>query len=139
MPDPAVVRLRPPSEVEALDDLHGALGQLWVAAPGVVDVDRAAFTTAVAEVLANVIRHARVPPGACIEVELRAGGDVLRAEIVDDGQPYVPSPPVADDGGELDGIDLLAESGRGLQIARALATVAYARVDGRNRWTVTRP
>jgi len=138
----AVVRLWPRSELGALDDLHAALAELWAAAPGVAAGERTAFTTAVAEVLANVVRHAQVPPGCRIEVELRADGPRLRAEIVDDGEPYrepdVEDPvPTAADGDGLDVLDL-AESGRGLPIARAIATVAYERDGGRNRWTVER-
>lgn len=114
-----------------LDAVHALLDGLWAAHPAVGDRDRLLFATAVAEVAANVVAYTGDP----VQVDLRlqvADGEV-RAELEDDGVPApddVLDPPPADD---------LAESGRGIAIARAaLDELSYRRDGDRNRWTLVR-
>jgi serine/threonine-protein kinase RsbW len=116
----------------SLDLVHGSLERLWTRMqPPAGDTFRALFETAVAEVAANILEHAR-PPGEelRLELELAAWPDRLEAQLWDDGQPFAKS--IVARGF---GADDLPERGRGLQIALlALDELGYEIVGGRNRW-----
>lgn len=115
-----------------LDELHAALDRLWAQAPDVEERARMRFATAVSEVLGNVVVHGRTGAGAIpsVRVSLQAGTDGLRAELLDDGVALDPDAAL----NELPEDDL-AESGRGLALARAaLDELHYVREDGGNRW-----
>ena len=80
------------------------------------------------ELSSNVARH--TPGPARVVLERRGGTVVLHVE--DRGEPFAPPPGVEP--------DLLAESGRGLFMIRALAAnVRIERVDGGNRVSVVLP
>ena len=114
-----------------LDALHALLESLWVEAPAVTDRDRIAFTTAVAEVVANVVEHATLAQPVPVRVVLQSADDELRALLEDTGLPF--DPPVDESPGPL------AESGRGLPMARALVDeLLYERDGPINRWLVVR-
>lgn len=120
-----------PAQPDCLDELHAALDRLWREAPDVQEPARMRFSTAVSEVLGNVVVHGRTGEGAIatVRVSLKAEPGALRAELLDDGIALAPGAAVT----ELPEDDL-AESGRGLALARAaLDELHYVR-DGGNRW-----
>ena len=47
----------------------------------------------VSEVVTNGVRHADAPDGSHIGLEVCVEGDVLRAEVVDEGSGFEPDPP----------------------------------------------
>jgi serine/threonine-protein kinase RsbW len=121
-----------PGQPASLDTLHAALAIFWErveqAEPSGDGMRRIRFDTAVAELVANVIEHALGGDASMSAgVTLRAIGDELSFDIVDEGRPFPGS------NGELP--DELEESGRGLQIARQLLDeLVYERHHGANRW-----
>lgn len=124
-------RFAGPAVPQRIDELHEALEQLWLESPDIAGRDRARFTTAAAEVLANVVEHGITARGDCPEVEVRldAAQGRLEAEFVDDGDPIPDaawtSAPVAE----------TAESGRGLALVRATVDdCQYRRAGDRNHW-----
>lgn len=131
MPDVPV----PPRELEtsalpgSLDELHALLDEVWRDAPDTTDRDRMAFTTALAEVAANVVEHAARFEPVRLRLVVHVRPDRLEAHVEDRGHPYRASAPAADE---------LAESGRGLAMARALVDeVLYERDGPVNRWVVS--
>lgn len=122
-------RLETEAAPEALEQVHALLASVWDDAPEVDEMTRIRLTTAVAELVANVVEHGRTvsdgPPVLVLTVDA-APGQVV-AELEDDGVGYPP-------GGELPD-DPMAESGRGLALVRAAVDEAdYERHDGRNHW-----
>src|SRR5262245_52455773 len=133
-----------PASAERLQDVHDALARFWVAVarlggapPGAW---RAAFETAVAEVAANIVRHAYPDgtPRGTMRFRLCAFPDTIQARFADrgvdfrapaadpDDPPELPPPPddapAGDDPDDPDDplafLDL-AEGGYGLPLARA--------------------
>ncbi len=125
-----------------LDALHGALDRLWHCGETQTSAFpdqrwRFEFTTAVVEIVANIVRHA-YPVEAentartarltfalladRVEAILTDRGVALSGDLAD----LTPEPPA----------DVLEESGRGLAIARSLLDeLTYERrPDGTNRW-----
>lgn len=110
-----------------LDAIHAAMDRFWleVASAAVSLPDqmwRYEFLTAVAEIAGNIVRHAYpdgTGPGP-LEMTLTAYSHRVEAELRDRGVPFEEIPG-ADAASEADLLDLddLAESGRGLMIARA--------------------
>ena len=126
----AVQRFEAQADPECLEQLHASLDALWHAEPGVAKNERMRFTTAVAEIVANVVEHGRTADGGSpvLAVELEAGAARLRAQVEDDGVAYDAHPPEA---AELD------ESGRGIELARsAVDSLVYEHSSGRNRWEI---
>ena len=115
-----------------LEAVHHAMEELWSAVPDVPTRDRIRFDTALAEVVANVVRHA-VPAGdqaVHVKVALTVDDDSARAEVVDDGIAV----PVDLDR-ELP--DETAVSGRGLVlIQRATDQFGFERRSGHNVWRI---
>lgn len=117
-----------PASVESLDRVHQALERFWRRAgasrrvPSAVQI---ALSTAVAEIVTNILRHARADS---FGLTLRASGDTLEACLTDRGVPF--REPVAGPVPEL------AEGGRGLLLARrSVSRLEYSRsADGENRW-----
>jgi len=122
-----------PATAERLQDVHDALARFWAAVAGSLHNApagpwRAAFETAVAEVAANIVRHA-YPDGAAgaggkMRFRLDAYPDAIEARFADDGvdfrpgagdaagplraPPPEPAPPAAAGPvhlGDLDGLD----------------------------------
>jgi serine/threonine-protein kinase RsbW len=95
--------------------------------------DLAMMETAVIEVLGNVVEHG-TPPGAIgYDFRLDVTGGHLRALLLETGDPV----PMRAKGPDED--DELAESGRGMAIARAaLSELRYERRGEVNAWTMTR-
>ena len=112
-----------------LDELHALLDQLWQDALVTTPRERMAFTTALAEVVANVVEHAARFEPVPVRLVLFLRPDLLEAHVEDRGRPYRESLPAGDE---------LAESGRGLEMARALVDeVLYERDGPVNRWVVS--
>jgi serine/threonine-protein kinase RsbW len=91
------------------------------------------FATAVAEVATNIIRHREPGAETTMVLTLRVEPDRIEALFSDDGSVVVTLVPDASSSDEL------AESGRGLDIARAtLDEISYTRADGLNQWHLLR-
>lgn len=113
-----------------LDAVHALLDDLWGLAPGVGTTDRMCFTTALAEVAANIVEHAARAGIVPVRLVVQCSAGELRALFEDHGAPYEEAPGCEDE---------LAESGRGLQMARALTDeLLYEREGPVNRWLVVR-
>lgn len=115
---------------QGLKSLHRLVERAEDAYP---DVDPEAFMmmeTAVIEIAGNVVEHGLPPGQISWKVVLRVADDVLEGVLSDDGQEYA---------GDLSAMmpDPLAESGRGIPLARAvLDELSYSREDGKNVWTM---
>jgi serine/threonine-protein kinase RsbW len=125
--------LRTCSAPQCLESIHGLLARLWADASEVSAEDRIRFETAVAEVAANIVEHATAGAVVDLSLEVRAYPDRVEALFCDTGAPAdidLDSASLPDD---------MAESGRGLAIARAAVDeVVYERDGCVNRWRVTR-
>ncbi len=100
------------------------------------------FTTALAEVAANGLRHA-YPTAADkrpLQVRLRLFPDRVEALLIDHGAPYEPLPTAHDAPDRTTDIATLPESGYGLFIARtALDSLRYRRTrSGYNCWKLVK-
>jgi serine/threonine-protein kinase RsbW len=118
----------------SLDEIHDLFARLWADADDVTARDRIAFETAVCEVAANIVEHATRGEVVDMRLLLRAPADRVEAHLEDLGYAYdaaaLPDP--ADD-------DPLAETGRGMGIARALTDeLVYERDGAVNRWFLLR-
>ncbi|HXW06422.1 MAG TPA: ATP-binding protein [Vicinamibacterales bacterium] len=91
------------------------------------------------EVVTNVIRYAHEDDGRQhpIVVRLALEGDVLTAQVEDDGRAFNPlEAPTPDTGA---GIDQRPVGGLGLHLVRSvMSSVEYRREDGRNVLTLKR-
>ncbi len=133
------------ASLDGMDAFHGLLERYWRAAGGRLPCPpdarwRALFDSSVAEIAANIVRHAYRPADrpATFHVSLRCYGDRMEAVLVDNGVPYVLVPMVdpTDMAKSLETLDL--EGGWGLPIAHAAADdVEYTRSeDGWNMWRI---
>jgi hypothetical protein len=135
----ALQRIEVIARSEHLGAIHAAFERIWEVAldwfptpPGVVW--RAEFETALAEIGANIVKHASPPEEPCrMRLEMGLYSDRIEAVFADNGLPAtIPdeSAAPADD----------QESGRGLFIARrALDSVDYERTsDGENTWRLVK-
>ncbi|KAA1416838.1 ATP-binding protein [Nocardioides humilatus] len=117
---------------EGVEALHDLLEQVGSEHPEVDSSDLMLFETAVIEIANNVVEHGR-PLG---KVQWRFSLDVLpgqlEAVLSDSGEAYP---------GDIDYVmpDELAESGRGLPLARAiLDEIDYTRAGDANHWHLVR-
>lgn len=111
------------------------LRETWAAHSEVPKAIRMEVGTAAAEVANNILDHAGRGRDLRIRMETRVFDDHVRVDFTDDGLP-----------GELDlnamlMPDVMAESGRGLPLARAsLSDLSYRRDESGNHWTlISRP
>lgn len=128
--DPLALDCRPD---ELLDAVHALLERAWAAHPEVGEVDRMMIVTAVGEIAANVVEHGATATVASLSVAVDDDG--VRVELWDDGDPLpadtVTSATMPD--------DPLAESGRGIALARdAMDELTYRRDGERNHWSMAR-
>lgn len=119
-----------------LDQIHAALVRFWARLQPPADESfKLLFSTAVAEIAANILEHAR--PGRRrlrLDLRLEAWPDRVEACFVDDGLPMAPKTK-----GQGAGARLLAERGRGLGIAlAALDQLTYESQAGCNRWRLVK-
>ena len=118
---------------ESLELLHDLLDEVRRDRPDLDPDALSMFETAIVEIHGNVIEHGRPEGNVLYDFTLHVQEDRLVGVLWDDGQG-------APDLSEVDSLpDEVSESGRGLWLARAtLSDLAFDRVDGRNRWTLTR-
>lgn len=130
----ATLELETPATPESIDRVQDMIADLVAGTADDLDfTDRMRFETALVEIIGNVVEHG-IPAAGCVvrmHVSVQRSADELTAVITDDGvEAHI----------DIDGATMSAdddESGRGLAMARALATeLRYERVSGRNRWTV---
>jgi serine/threonine-protein kinase RsbW len=133
----AVRELRCPGTPACLDAVQDALELLWADAPGVDGTDRVLFETALVEIVGNIVEHARTTSGDAVSLALTLSVDAgsVRARLQDDGGW---PPQEADPATARMPADELAESGRGLAMASAVAEVHHTRRSAGNVWTVVR-
>ncbi|MDW8215284.1 MAG: ATP-binding protein [Roseiflexaceae bacterium] len=131
---------------EGLDAIHDMIERFWSNAASMYQLPsetwRHLFTTALAEVAANGLRHA-YPPDAIerpLWVRLRLFPDRVEALLIDWGAPYESSSSVPDAPEDDVDIATLPESGYGLFIARsALDSLRYRRTrSGYNCWKLVK-
>jgi serine/threonine-protein kinase RsbW len=129
-----------PAAAEELAALHLMLERFWklvdatVVQPPTQDW-RHRFATALAEIAANVVRHA-YPPGTArgpMRIRLRLYADRVVASFADQGVRFVPPEATGSPGTDR---SELPEGGYGLALARAtLDRLEYRRTPaGTNRW-----
>jgi serine/threonine-protein kinase RsbW len=119
---------------ECTEDVHRLLREFWIEIPDLDEVWRMAFTTALVEVVNNIIMYCGHRGGPCsMRVELRAYPDRVEAEVHDNGEPVsLPAEPQWPE-------SPLAERGRGLAIVRmTVDDFRYDRQVGDNRWLVVK-
>lgn len=116
---------------EGLEDLHDLVERVGRDNVHVSPGDLALLETAVIEIAGNVVEHGRPEGRVRWTFSLSVHADRLEAVLADDGLAV----------SALEGAmpDVMAESGRGLALARrALDSLDYDRVDGTNRWRLVR-
>lgn len=108
------------------------IARVWGEQPHLGEQLRMRFETALAELVGNVIAHARPAPDrgvVTMEVTIEPADDHVGARLVDDAETAPPEPadtpmPASD-----------AESGRGSSLARLLSDeLTYRRAQGSNEW-----
>ena len=134
-----------PAVPATLEAVHFELDQFWTQVnsslvSSVTDRWKLEFTTAFSEICANVIQHAfaeSLRPGT-MALLLRLYSDRVEAEITDDGAVFHEELLTADPVPRRDAD--LPESGRGLQVARALLdTLRYRRSqESKNQWLLVK-
>jgi len=118
---------------ESIDRLQNLLAQVRVDHPDIEETDLSMFETAVVEIHGNVVEHGTAPGGVVYAFELEVRSDRLVGVLADTGS-------AAPDLSQLhQSVDEMAESGRGLWLAKAtLDELGYARIGNRNTWKLVR-
>jgi serine/threonine-protein kinase RsbW len=117
---------------ESLDLVHDLLARVRDEHRGIDETDLSMFETAIAEIHGNVVKHGRPPGQVVYAFSLTVRPDRLIGFLADTGEP-------APDLSALPVPDELAESGRGMWLARAtLDELEYARSGDRNTWKMVR-
>ncbi len=113
---------------EGIEQLHAALAAFWPE----TDIDPAAqarFSTALAEVVANILQYAVAPGDAPVRLRLRCSPTRIEARLVDSGQGWEEATSAYQLPDDWD------ERGRGLAIASAiLDRLRYRRINNLNCW-----
>lgn len=113
-----------------LDGIENLLARVWSAHRHVPSVVRMQVGIAIGEIAGNIVEHAAADCPVRIRMEVRVGLAEVRVDFTDDGAPT---------GVDLDRVvlpDEMAETGRGLVLARAvLRQLSYCR-NGLNHWTL---
>lgn len=117
---------------ESLDLVQDLLVLVRSDHPDISETDLSMFETAIAEIHGNVVKHGRPPGDVVYAFSLTVHPDRLVGFLADTGE-------AATDLSELPLVDAMAESGRGLWLARAtLDELLYVRAGDRNTWKMTR-
>lgn len=125
------------ADPECLAKVHSLLEDMWAGTPDVSGTDRVMFEMAVIEIAGNIVQHVvgeDEGPVNC-NLTLKVHPNRLEAHFKDDGR----SAPVDIDIDAVSMPDPLAESGRGLALAKAAVDfLSYERHKGANHWTLRR-
>lgn len=117
---------------ESLDLVQDLLGRVRGEHSDIDETDLSMFETAIAEIHGNVVKHGRPPGQVVYAFSLTVRPDRLVGFLADTGEP-------APDLSALPVVDELAESGRGMWLARAtLDELEYARSGDLNTWKMVR-
>lgn len=112
---------------EAVDALDA-----WSARERLSDSTRRRLLTACDEILSNVVRHGLRGRAGLIEVTISHDGDLVRADVTDDAEPFDPLLAAAPDTSA--GLEVRQPGGLGIALVRALTDdVSYERRNNRNR------
>lgn len=116
-----------------LTELHDLMERVGRENPDLDPTGLVLLETALIEVAGNAVEHGTPPGGLHYRFDLEVSSDGLRGAFTDDGDPVdVPDHTAYPD-------DVLAESGRGLALARAALTeLRYERQGDLNAWFLTR-
>jgi serine/threonine-protein kinase RsbW len=132
-PDRPLLSLRTPATSDAIDAIHQLLHEFWHHVVGMDASDRMRFDLAVAEVASNIVEHNGEPVE--LTLDLRNYEDRVVADFNETGAALPPDVIERADAPD----DPLAESGRGLMLARAaLDEFAYERSGEVNHWHLVR-
>lgn len=113
-----------------LDDIEDILDRMWTVNFHVPGAVRMEVGIAAAEIAANIVEHAGADSPVWMRMEARVGLNEVRVDFTDNGAPSEV---------ELERVRLpheMAETGRGLAIARAVLQTLSYRHNGLNRWTL---
>jgi serine/threonine-protein kinase RsbW len=112
---------------EAVDALDA-----WSVRKRLSDATRRRLLTACDEILSNVVRHGLRGRAGLIEVTISHDGDLVRADVTDDAEPFDPLRAPAPDTSA--GLEVRQPGGLGIALVRALTDdVSYERRNDRNR------
>lgn len=118
---------------DCLRKVHSLLAAMWSTSTDISELDRMMFETAVMEIAANIVQHAPDKDPTKCNLILEVYPERLYAQFKDDGRMVV----VNINAAEMP--HALAESGRGLAIAKAAVDVLeYERHNGDNIWKLSR-
>jgi serine/threonine-protein kinase RsbW len=123
------------ADPDCLAKVHRLLEDMWAGSPDVSGEDRVMFEMAVIEIAGNIVQHGVGEDDGPVNcnLTLHVYQERLEANFKDDGR----TAPV-----DIDTVampDPLAESGRGLALAKAAVDVfIYERHNGANHWTLCR-
>jgi serine/threonine-protein kinase RsbW len=118
----------PPDDLDTVQDY---IQRVWSTAPGVDEMDKLKFETALVELAANIISHANGGHGVEGNLSITIDDERIRGLITDSsgasevelGRRAMP--------------DEMAESGRGIAFIQRLVDVLhYERRDGENLWLI---
>lgn len=117
---------------ESLDELQDLLARVRTDHPNLDEQHLSMFETAIVEIHGNVIQHGRPQGRVLYAFSLHVEPDRLVGYLADTSEP-------APDLSAMEPVDAMAESGRGMWIARAtLDELHYARSGDRNTWKMVR-
>lgn len=115
---------------QALDQVDTALEKTWHSHDHVPDSVRMEMAIAVGEISANILEHAAKDGPVPLRMLLRVLPDRVHVCFVDGGRP------AAIDVGRAAMPDQMAESGRGLALARAVLDRLHYKRSFANHWTL---
>lgn len=126
--------LRTVASPRALDEAEAALGQTWSMNTGVPAAVRTQTGIAVAEIVANIVEHGSTGRQRVrMEMHITVLSDHVLVVLIDDGNEAE-----VDLGSVCMPVDVLAERGRGLAMAKSvLGRLTYRREADVNYWTLT--
>ncbi|WP_218221038.1 ATP-binding protein [Nesterenkonia sp. Act20] len=120
------------AEIGFVDQVLDAVEDLCSAPRDISDEDRTFFSLAVSEVVTNIVTHCDQDSGVTVRADLAVNQETLRAQFHDDAKPVdIPLD-------EAVMPEELAESGRGLAIAKMALDELSHKVNDGHIWTLVR-
>ncbi|MGJ9371796.1 ATP-binding protein [Nesterenkonia sp. CF4.4] len=128
------VTLTGAAELDFVDRVLTALEELFQGAGDLTDEDRTFFSLAVSEIITNIVMHSNCQgdAGVTVTADLTVDAAALSARFQDDAAPVT----IALHEAELP--EELAESGRGLAIAKMALDQLSHEVNNGHTWTLVR-